>query len=409
MDKKNVVVLGAGFGGLRASMLIAKKLRAENLLQKYDVTLVDRSDCQLYTPFLYKAATTEKIDMCTYDISMLLRGLPVRFLQDEVAGFDLMKGAISMKSGQNLQADFLVIALGSETNFFGIPGLKENALQLKYRENGPEIKQALEAKFAKSGEVKIVVGGAGANGIELASAIRMMANQKQKRDKQLRVRVTLLEAMPTVLPGLDPRVQKIAATRLKELGVELVVNAKITAVNAEQIALKGNDPLPFDVLVWTGGVKTPDLLTALPIEKEPRGKPVASSGMECLPATPELKFAPMVYGLGDSICFMNAKTGRPVPAVARAAILQAEVVAHNVIEEIKKAENQNHKPRLKSFAPTWTITDIYAIPIGSNWAVAKIGNFVFSGWLAEAFIKFIELDYLRMIMPIGQALSLWMT
>jgi len=408
MAKKSIVVLGAGFGGLRAAMDAAKGLRARKLLDAYEVVLVDRSDCHLYTPLLYMAAAplgNETPDLCTYDITTLIKGLPIRFVQSEVAAIDLPNGDVHLKNGEELKADFLVMALGSETNYFGIPGLQENSLPMKTIEQAVKIKETVFAAFKKSGDVKIMVGGAGANGIELSAELRMLADKEQKKDKNLRVTISLLEAMPTILPGLDAGLQKIAAARLARLGVQVMVNGKITAVGPGEIAIDGTGKIPFDVFIWTGGIRTPDIITQLPLSKEPHGKPMAESGMVCLPATPDLKLYPMVYAIGDSVCFMNPKTKRPVPAVARAAITEGAVAAHNVLEEIKKAMHPTYTPKYRKYVP-WDYP--YVIPIGKNWAVAKAGPFVFAGTLAVIFKDLIELDYLTSVLPFWSAVKIWM-
>jgi len=405
MQKKNIVVLGAGFGGLRVAMVAANNLRQLKLLEKYEVVLIDRTDCHLFTPLLYRlAAAPESQPQCTYDTTSLTKNFPIRFLQNEVASLDLMNGDVHLKTGEEIKADFLVIALGSETNYFGIQGLKENSLQLKSAEQALAIRSALNTVFAGEGEKKIIVGGAGANGIELAAEIKLWADIAMRQNEKLKVSIALMEATPSVLPGLDPRVQATAAKRLAMLGVDVMTNGKIVGVAPKEISLDGGKKIPFDLFVWTGGIKTPDMLTRLPVEKEPHGKPMAKPDMECLPATPDLKLYPMVYGLGDSVCFMNPKTGRPVPAVARAAINQGGVAGHNLIEEIKKAEIPNYVPQPETYVPQ---DYPYVIPIGNVWAVAKIGSFVFSGWPAWAFAKIIEINYLLSIMSFKEAMRAW--
>lgn len=438
MDKKNVVVLGAGFGGLGAAMSIAKGLQRLRLLGKYEVVLVDQHDCHLYTPLLYKmAASAEDYQKkCTYAVSSLVRNLPIRFVESEVTAIDLMNGDVHLGTGEELRADYLVLALGSETNFFGIPGLKENAFQWKTIDDALAVRKAIMKAFAKGGNVNFVAGGAGPNGIELASAVRLWADAAQEENPKLHVSVSLLEAMPTIMTGLSPHAAALAALRLKKLGIAVRTNAKIVGVSQNEISIappdasstnskstsapagttsdaKNNsapsttnapEKMPFDVFVWTGGIKTPDMMTGLPIEKDARNKPLAKSDMVCAPGTADLKLAPMVYGLGDSVCFMNPKTGKPVPAVARAAILEAGVVAHNLLEEIKKAETPGYQPKNKVYKPS---DYPYVIPIGENWAVAKAGPIVFFGWPASMFEKLIALHYLMGIMPLEDAFRAW--
>ncbi len=406
MEKKRVVVLGAGFGGLRVSLLVVNKLASLGLLSKYEVVLVDHSDCHLFTPVLYKlAADPHHPPECTYDTSSLIKGKPIRFFEGEVKALDLEHGDVQMATGETLKGDFFVIALGSETNYFGIPGLKESSLPLKTADHAVAIRSGLAKLLTGSGERKIVIGGAGANGIELAAEIKMWSNEAEHDNKGLRVTVSMLEASPTVLMGLDPRVQAIAMKRLAMLGVEVSTNAKIVGVAAKEASLDGGKKIPFDLFAWTGGVKTPDIVTQFPLEKEPHGRPTVHEDMECLPAPADLKLHAMVYGVGDSVCFMDPATDRPVPAVARAAILEANVVANNLVEEIKKAESPNYDLKIKNFIPS---EYPYVIPIGKHWAVAKFGPAVFSGWPAWIFARLIEVKYLLSIMPPWKAFKVWM-
>lgn len=418
MDKKSVVILGAGFGGLRAAMDTAKGLKQCKFLDKYDVTLVDRTDCHVFIPLLYRVAASADDNYeakCTYDIASLVKGMPIKFIQAEIASMDLTKGDIALKTAnggpnvdQTIHADYLVIALGSETNFFGIPGMQEHALQIKTPESAIRIRQAVAAAFAKSGEVKIVAGGAGPNGIELAAEIRGWADRVQKKDPNLKVSISIVEALPGMLNGLDAGVAKIAANRLKKLGISVMLNAKITNVSANEISIddgKGNaSKVPFDVFIWTGGLRTPDMLTKLPIAKDQRGKPMAEGGMACVAGTPDLQLAPMIYAVGDNVCFMNPKTGKPVPAVAHVAILEGQIAARNLIEEIKHAELHSHPPATENFKPA---NYPYVIPIGEDWAVAKIGPFIIAGWLGAFFERLVALNYLRMIMPISRTWEAW--
>ncbi|HUZ93230.1 MAG TPA: NAD(P)/FAD-dependent oxidoreductase [Candidatus Paceibacterota bacterium] len=405
---KNIVILGAGFGGLRAAMDISKELRRLKLLDAYAVTLVDHNDCHLYTPMLYKLAASPENpsrNACSYDVSALIKGYPIRFVESEIAAIDLINGDLHLKAGEEIRADYLVLALGSETNFFGIPGLKENSLQLKTVDGAMAIHEKIKAIFARGGNVKIVAGGAGPNGIELAAEVRMWANKEEKRNPNLRVSVSIVEALPQVLTGMDSQVQKIAAHRLARLGVEVMLGAKIVSVSDKEISIDGGEKIPFDAFVWTGGVKTPDILTQLPLQKEPHGKPVAQASMTCLPATPDLKLAPMIYAIGDSVCFMNPKTGHPMPAVAHVAILEGSVAARNLVEEIKKTEFPNYQLQITDYVPS---DYPYVVVAGSGWAVARIGPFVFSGWPGWAFESLVELYYLLSIMPFVAAVKTWL-
>lgn len=423
MANKSVVVLGAGFGGLRAAMDIAEGLRRLKFSDTYDVVLIDRNDCHVYVPLLYKVAASgdPKFDLkCTYDITALVADLPIRFIAAEVTGMDMRNGDISFKRNgaagvvEKMHADYLVIALGSETNFFGIPGMQEHALQLKTLESAVAIRTAIERAFeqGKDGgkEIKIIAGGAGPNGIELAAEIRQWANREQKQNPKLRVSVSIVEALPGVLNGLDPRAATIAVRRMTKLHIPIVLNAKISDVAANELSITGADgaiqKIPFDIFIWTGGVKTPDILTQAPIVKDQRNRPLAKSdmAMACIEGTPNLEIAPMIYGIGDSVCFISPKTGKPAPAVAHVAILEGRIAARNILEEIKHAELPGHAPRTESYIPG---DYPYVVIAGEGWAVAKLGPFIFTGWFGWAFEQLVELYYLLSIMPFLRAWAAW--
>ncbi len=415
MDKKNVVILGAGFGGLRAAMDIAKELKRMRLFERYEVTLIDRNDCHIFIPLLYKVAArpeSEHEDYCSYNIATLIKNLPITFVQGEIISPDVTSGMVALKDGRAIHADYLVIALGSETNYFGIPGLKDHALQLKTIESARQIRVAVTNAFAKGGDVRIIAGGGGPNGIELAAEIRLWANQEEKKNSNLRVTVSIVEAMPGILTGFAPHVVGVTMKRLAKLNIPVMTGMKISAVSENSIAIGGGEGqkttnIPFDVFIWTGGAKIPDLLATLPLQKEPHGKPMATNTMSCLPGTPDLMLDSMVYAVGDNVCFVDPRMKKPVPSIAHAAITEGAVVAHNLIEEIKNAEAPAYIQKPRKYIPD-SFVYAYVIPVGERWAVAKIGPFIFSGWFGWGLGRLIELNYLTMIMPIGRAIKEWL-
>ncbi|MBI4087476.1 MAG: FAD-dependent oxidoreductase [Candidatus Liptonbacteria bacterium] len=414
---KKVVVLGAGFGGLRAASLISKKLKSLKLLNKYEVILVDKNEHQTYTPLLYEVATTsqETANLCrlhevaTYRIESLIKNTGVRFVQAEVLSMDPLEGDIHLNNGQELCADFLVIALGSETNYFGIPGLEENSLPLKTFRDAIMMRDAIRnLAESKGGPVKIVIGGGGPTGVELAGELKSWRRELEGQLKtECQLNILIVEAQPSILGGLHPKVISLAEKRLRKLGVEIMPGEKIVSAGKNEVALESGKKIAFDVLVWAGGIQSPRVLTKLPLHTEAHGKPVVGGGMECLPQTPDLKLRSMVYGLGDGVCFYDSATGKPTPAVARAAIVQADVVAHNVIEEIKKQEagSRKYEARITNYAPR---EYPYIVPVGGKYAIAKIGSWIipgFDGWVIKGLV---ELNYLLSIMPFWRAIRIWL-
>ncbi len=257
----------------------------------------------------------------------------------------------------------------------------------------------------KRGEIKVIIGGGGSTGVELAGELMAWCGELEEEFKKCALRVQIIEAAPTILPDFEEKVIGLAEKRLRSLGVEIIAGRGIARAESKKIFLENGAEIPFDILVWAGGIKAPAILSTLPLELEQRGRAVVAQGMECLPQTPTLKLYGKIYGLGDSVCFYNPLTKKPLPAVARAALAEADVVAHNIVEEIKQLEAENYKLKIKNYRPQ---EYPYVIPIGGKWAIAKIGPLVISGFFAWIFKGLVELNYLASIMPFSRALRIWL-
>ena len=409
---KTILVLGAGFGGLRAARNIARKLRRLDLLDRYEVVLVARNGYHTYTPTLYEIATTSKEtadaiklkSIVAFPVSELIAGSPVRFIKAEVELLDLKEGDVHLSDGRKLTFDCLVFALGSETNFFDIPGLKEHALDLKTFEGARVIRDALSERRAGGAPVRVVIGGGGSTGVELGAEILEWACEMQER-RVCTASVTIVEIGPSILGGFDPRVTAAVETRLRKLGVELSTGESIESVDAKEVRLKSGRRILYDVLVWAGGVKASRTIAGLPVKREKRGRIEVTENMECLPETPDLKLHGEIYGLGDAICFYDPVTKRPMPGVARAALIQADIVAHNAVEDIKAAEGISRKIRHKVYRP---LNYPYIIPVGGKHAVAKFGPVIITGLMGWVLKGLVEFYYLKSVMPLGQALRTWL-
>ncbi|MDE2001693.1 MAG: FAD-dependent oxidoreductase [Patescibacteria group bacterium] len=416
--KKQIVILGAGFGGIKAARALLDGLRKLDLLGKYQVVLIDRHEYQTYYPTLYEVATTSKnlanqLDLkhiVTIPLAEIFQGKPLEFVKGGVVSLDLPAGDIHLADGRTQRFDYLVLALGSEPNYFNIPGLQEHALAFKTFIDAVKVRDAIwnilsEAPADK--RVRIIIGGGGATGVELAGEVQAwICELEQQKISTCRASVTIVEAAPTVLNHFDPRVVGAVTRRLEKLGVALATGEIIQEVTPEHAALKSGKELDYDVFVWTGGVKSPALMADLPLKKEKHGKTEVAGGMACTPQTPDLKLYGKIYGIGDSVCFVNPKTQIPVPQLAEAAIGQARIAAHNILEEIKVAEGVSKQVKLKQYRPADEFS--YVIPAGGKYAVAKVGPLILTGFFGWLLKGLIELYYLLFnVLPPLQAFSVW--
>lgn len=413
-SKKRVVILGAGFGGLRAAYLISKKIRSLRLADKYEIILIDRNEHHTYTPLLYEVATTSKktADLAelhgvvAYGLAKLLKKLPVSVIKSEIEGIDFANGSVILANEKKIAADFILLALGSETNYFGVRGLEENSFSLKSLIDALKIRDTiLDMLTDNKKELDIVIGGGGSTGVELAGELKMWCGELSDEYRRCRINVSIIEGAAAILPGFSPRIISLVKKRLHFLKVNIIEGEIIESVDKNRARLKSGKEIPFDIFVWAGGVKAPSLVESAILKTEARGRLEVKQGMQCLPKTSDLKISPKIYAIGDNTCVYDPKTKKQIPGVARAAISEANIAAHNVVEEIKSEEFKNYKPRLKTYMPK---NYPYIIPVGGKFAVAKIGPIVISGFLGWILKGLVELNYLASIMPLGRAIGVWL-
>ncbi len=465
---KNILILGAGFGGLKTVKILSKKIKGAGLNDKYRVILIDKNHYHTFTPLLYEAATTSKEvanmieleDITTFQVKKICGNLPLGFVNAEVQKIDIPGKKITLKSDRGVELldfspktfcfakssgdsnsqgeldfspktfcfakssgdsnsqgelDFshLAIALGSEVNTFGIKGIPEHAFYLKTFLDAMRLRDKIIEKLSDGKkDLKILIGGGGSTGVELAAEIQGWICELKKENsgvKECAAQISIVEGSGSVLSMLHAKIAAKVTKRLKHLGVTIITDEFISEVNGEQICLKSGRILPYDIFVWAGGIKAPKVLTDIEIQKAKSNMPMVQANMRCLasqagiPATPDLKFN-SVYGLGDSVCFMDPRTGRPVPYVARAAIAQGGVVAHNIFEDIKVEEGLSKKRNHKVYLP---MEYPYIVPGGGKWAAAKFGPFIISGFLGWVLKCLVELNYFLSVLPTGLAFKTW--
>ncbi len=409
---KNIVILGAGFGGLQTALQLARGLQQRGLNDRYGIVVVDRHFYHTFTPLLYEIATTSEQSantpilrsIVTYSLHELLAPDGVHSVVSEVQHVDFKTGEVHLASGK-LPFAYLVIALGSEPNWMEIPGLPEHALPLKTFTDAIAIRDRLVALVQKKHhDVKILIGGGGTTGVELAGEIKeWIPELEEELRTECQAQVTILEAGPSILGGLDPRVIQAADRRLRKLGIAVRTNMRITKAGPDSVTLADGSVVSADLLIWTGGVKPASASEAWPMEKEPRGRISVRAALTCHSSS-DLKIEPMVYAIGDIACFLDPKTGRPLPLMARPAMMEGRVAALNILSEIEASERGVATPERRVYHPHGYP---YIVPVGGKYAVAKVGPFVIRGLLAWVFKGFVEFNYLCSIMSLPPALRIW--
>ena len=347
MAKPKVVILGAGYGGLMTATRLQKSIGVNEV----DIVLVNKNDYHYETTWLHEAsAGTLQPDRVLYSIDKVIDRNKVDFVQDTVLDIKPEENKVVLESG-DLDYDYLVVALGGESETFGIKGLKEYAHAIVNVNAAKRICQQVENQFSSynSDEVKddtklsIVVGGAGFTGIEFLGELVQRIPQlcKDYNIDQNKVKMVCVEASPTVLPGFDPELVKYAVSYLEGKGVEFKIGTAIKECTPDGIFVgKGDEELEeikAGTVVWAAGVRGNSVIEKSGIE----------SARARVKVEPDLR-APghdNIFIIGDCALVINEKINRPYPPTAQIAMQEGITCAKNVTALVR------NQTELEKFVP----------------------------------------------------------
>lgn len=392
-----IVILGAGYGGLRTALDAGWRLGAEP-----DVTirLVDKHDYHQFRTELHRtAAGTSTIEEARLPLAQILAGVPgVRPIKGEVKEIQPEKYAVSLVDGRRLGYDRLVVALGSDPEYFAIPGLPEHGLTLRSINSARVIREHIQAMLSRAvgesdpGEQErlftIVVGGGGLTGVEFATEL---ADRLPELGRRLgfapgRARLILIEALPDILRGFDRRLIQAARRHLKRKGIALLLAAKIAAVYPDRVEIEGGHIIPTRSFIWTGGVRGNGVVEAS-LETKARGRAVVDQYLRAAGH-------PEVYVIGDCALALNPRTGQPVAPTAQNAIHQGRLVARNLAAEYRGRPLRPYEA--KNFG--------VVASLGRGYGLAHLDGFGMRGGPAAMLKDLVALHYLY---SIGGARMLW--
>lgn len=400
LPKKIVAVAGAGFGGITAALTLAKGLG--KLKETHEIVLIDKKYFHLYTPALYEIAATPRDispdpflkSAVTIPILEIVNGRPITFLCDEITGISGDAREIILKRKGKLPYEYLILALGSETNYFNIPGLKEASFPLKTFEDCVMLRDRMERLVKEKKEVKVVFGGAGASGVELAAEfVNFVCGLKEHitGSRDCRVEYLLVDSAPDILQGFDDAVITLTKKRLKKIGVLVKTNASIASVSPGEMRYRDGTKEPFDILIWTGGVRGPFLFSTFNLPLSPKGSLAVDEYLR-------VQGEERIFGIGDNSAFINPKTGLALLWNVPVAEAEGRIAAKNVLAEIK-----NEKP--KKFVPLKKYP--FVLAVGRKYAIADLLVVRVSGFLGWALKQLIELRYLLFILSFPRAIGAW--
>ena len=393
-NQNKIIVVGGGFGGIRAALALAKK-RLPNIT----ITLITNKPHFEYNPALYRYVTgNSAIEVCI-PLEEIFAGHAVEVVQDSITALDKGAKSIAGNSGKTYTYDVLIMALGSETTYFGIPGLKENSYGMKTVAEALRLKNHITEVLllcredAAAGshlnhDAAFVVIGAGATGVEMAGRLIEYARKVALEigvDPSL-VSVTMIEAAPKILQILPQQFTDPIDAHLRKLGVSIMLNTAVMRQDVEEIFLKDVEMMTSTV-IWTSGVRANAFYetAGLPVDK--RGKVEVDEHMN-------VKGEDAIYVIGDGA--ITTYSGW-----AQTAFYDGNFVANVIASKLAGHRMPVYKPQ----AP------VNAIPAGDGWAGVLITwfglNIRFYGWIGWWFRRMADLRSFMVILPLMKAFQIF--
>jgi NADH dehydrogenase len=380
---RKVLIIGGGFAGLEC----ARKLANDD---RFEVTLLDRTNHHLFQPLLYQVATAS---LAAPDIARSIRQIlcdaaNVTVLMDEVAAISPAEKTVTGKTGGTYLFDYLILAAGAKTGFFGNDQWEENSLGLKSLADAQDIRRKILSNLeraelttdeAERGRLMtIAIVGGGPTGVELAGACADLIHRSLKsnfrRIDTSKLRVILIENSPEILEHYAPHQSVYAKDRLRKLGVEVRNGTRVTDVRKGELLFQDGSFLKAEAIVWAAGIAANPLTKDLGVETDCAGRVTPNADLS-IPGHPD------IFVAGD-LTNMKDREGKFVPGVAPAATQMGDHIAKLLKEELR-LETTMFADRKHELRPLFKYIDkgMMAI-IGKNAAVMKVGEFTMNGFFA---------------------------
>lgn len=379
-----MVVIGAGHAGIEAVRAL-RKVPA-------DVLLIDRRNYHKFQPLLYQVATAGLMaGNIMQPVRHIFRGQRnFEFRLARVEGIDFRERLIHVSQGPPVWYDYLILAAGASTAYFGVEGAEACAFPLKNVADALNLRAHILTRFevadcdaARLGQgiLTFVIVGGGPTGVETAGALRELFDHVLRRDfpalDLARARIVLVEMQASVLGGYVPRLQDYALRQLRRRGVEVILGTSVARVTPTEVTFANGQALPTQTVIWAAGVRANPLASVLGLETARAGRIVVSEHLR-VPAHPE------VYVVGD-MAAASAPDGHLYPQLAPVAVQQGQHAARNIARSIEGREPEAFRYRDRGVMAT----------IGRNAAVVQLpGGRTLTGrlaWLAWAWVHIVEL------------------
>lgn len=383
MGYTKVLILGGGFGGLNA----AKALGGGKL----DVTLVDKTNHHLFQPLLYQVASAS---LSPGDIAVPIREIlspfdNVTVLMGEVEKIDKEQKIVSLRNGDQIGFEYLIVALGARHSYFGkseweplAPGLKTLSDALKVREQilvSFEKAERCDSISEAKKYLNFVIIGGGPTGVEMAGAIAEIAHETMLRNFRridtTKTKIYLVEGSPHILPVYPPELSRKAEGYLQQFGVQLILGKRVTNITKEGVEIEQLF-VPSRNILWAAGNQASPVLKTLNVPLDKQGRAIVGPDLT-IPEHPD------IFVIGDSACALD-KHGKPLPGLAPVAVQQGRYAAKVIRRQLQPKERPPFSYLDKGTMAT----------IGKTKAVGMFGKVQFYGFFAWLAWCFVHIAYL---------------
>jgi len=379
-----IVIIGGGFGGIQVAKQLADK--------PVEVILIDKHNYHTFQPLLYQVATGSlESESIAFSLRKNFEGQKnLRFRNTEVTGIDTTANIVQTKIG-DIPFDYLVVATGSTTNFFGNKEIEHYSMPMKSIPEALNLRymvlQNLEEAILKPSKeerapyLSFVLVGAGPTGVELAGSLAELRNHVLNKDypelAKEEMKVYLVDFLPKVLGPFSEQGSKAAQGYLEKMGVEMLLGTKVDSYDGEEIKFEGGKSIRTKNVIWSAGVMgvVPEGISKEAIERGNRIK---------VDATLKVTGSPNIFAIGDVAAMITNETPKGHPGVAQVAIQMGELTGKNIVRMLRNEPMVPFKYNDKGSLAT----------IGRNKAIADLGKIKFQGffaWLIWMFVHLISL------------------
>lgn len=382
MTKKRIVIVGMGFGGIRAARVLAGR--------GHDVLLVDRNNYHLFQPLLYQVATAGlEQESIAHSVRAMARRWPgTRFHLAEVSGVDLEKRQLRTDQGF-IPYDYLVIGAGSVTNYFGLESVERHSFDLKELADGERLRNHILTSFeravnepdpaGKRALMTFVIVGGGPTGVEFSGALIELVHFVLAKDypelSTHAARVVLVEAGDRLLASMPEKLRTYTLKKLRSMSVEVLLNARVVDAGPERVVMHDGSVIPSHALFWSAGVKSAPLAAALDTPPKVGGRIPVNSDLS-------LSGRPEVFVIGD-MAYLE-QDGSALPMTAPVAMQMGIYAGRAILAREAGTTLPPFRYRDKGSMAT----------IGRNAAVASAFGMNFRGYLAWLVWLLLHLYYL---------------